>query len=140
MALLPKTCKQRLAMKRVLLAIGIVQILAISATATPPWKEKPEKEFIVNAIVTGKVTGANGEPLAGVTIVVKGTTKTTVSGADGSFSIDVPSNAKSLVFSYVGMESQEVRVGGSTLQVSLKTTESALNDVVVVGYTTQKRA
>src|SRR4051794_37911309 len=116
-------------MKRVLLAIGIVPLLAIVATATPPRKEKPEKEFIVNAIVTGKVTDASGVGLAGVTISAKGSTKTTVSGSDGSFSLDVPSNVKTLLFSYVGMESQEVKVGPGKLQVSLKSAETALNDV-----------
>src|SRR4051812_26085357 len=127
-------------MKRALFAIGLIPILAITATATPPRKEKPEKQFIVNAIVTGKVTDANGVGLAGVTIAAKGSTKTTVSGSDGSFSLDVPSNVKTLLFSYVGMEAQEVKVGSGNLHVSLKSAETALNDVVVVGYTTQKRA
>ncbi|MDB5249203.1 MAG: TonB-dependent receptor [Segetibacter sp.] len=127
-------------MKRLLFAMGTILILGVPATASPHKEEKPKEEFNEKSIVTGRVTNAAGEPLAGVTIVAKGTTKTTVSGADGSFSIDVPANVKTLVFSYVGMESQEVSIGSGNIQVALKSSEAALNDVVVVGYTTQRRA
>jgi TonB-linked SusC/RagA family outer membrane protein len=92
--------------------------------------------------VAGTVTNENGEALPGVTIQVKGSTSTTVSGADGSFRISVPANARSLVFTYVGMENQEVSIGAQTsLSVRLKPSSTAYADeVIVVGYSTQRRA
>lgn len=126
-------------MKRLLFAMGTVLILGVPATASPHKKDKIREEINEKGIVIGRVTDAAGQPLAGVTITAKGSTKTTVSASDGSFSIDVPANVKTLVFSYVGMESQEVTIGSGNLQVSLKNAETALNDVVVVGYATQKR-
>lgn len=99
----------------------------------------PVAVFSQNNIVRGKITNENGEPLSAVTIQVKGTGRSTLSGADGSFSINAPANAR-LVFSYVGTETQEVRVAGNTnINVSLKTVQNTLNDVVVVGYGVQRK-
>ena len=92
-----------------------------------------------NGTVAGKVTGANGEALSGVTIAIKNGTAKTISDAEGLFSIPAPQNA-TLLISYVGYKTQEIGVAGrSQLQVSLATVENTLNDVVVIGYTTQKK-
>src|SRR5688572_24859628 len=90
--------------------------------------------------VTGKATDANGQPLAGVTIQVKGGTTKTVSAADGSFSINAPSPTSTLVLSYVGFTEQEIAINNrGQLNVSLQNTATSLEDVVVVGYGTVKK-
>src|SRR5687768_9160791 len=101
-------------MKQLLLAIGTAMIFGMPAIASPGFGHEniPEKSFFQSGTITGRVTNESGEPLAGVTIQVKGTTITTVSNSDGSFSIDIPGNARALVFSYVGMKGREVSVSG----------------------------
>jgi TonB-linked SusC/RagA family outer membrane protein len=90
-------------------------------------------------VVTGRVTDDKGEGLPGVTVLAKGTTTGTSTDADGNFSLDVPDGA-TLVISSVGYVSQEVPVSGrTTINVALVTDTQQLNDVVVVGYLTQKR-
>ena len=91
--------------------------------------------------ITGKVTGADNASLPGVSVVVKGTTIGTVTGIDGSYSLSVPSNARTLSFSFVGLTTREVEIGNQTV-LNIAMTESAigLDEVVVVGYGTQKRA
>src|SRR5688500_12881352 len=85
--------------------------------------------------VTGKVTDAtDNAPLPGVTVSAKGTTIATQTAADGSFSLDVPQTARTLVFSFVGHQTREVEIGSSaTVNVSLSTVTRSLEDVVVVG-------
>lgn len=90
--------------------------------------------------ITGKVTDEKGTPLAGVTVQVRGSEGVTTTAADGSFSIEVPDNAKVLIFSYVGMEGQEVDINGKTsVQIKLVSSEKALDDVVVIGFGTQSK-
>lgn len=89
--------------------------------------------------LSGKVTDSTGNPLAGVTIAVKGGTTGTVTGPGGSFSLDVPDDAV-LVVSYVGYVTLEVPVARRrTLHIVLKEEVSSLNQLVVVGYGTQKK-
>ncbi|MCG6190329.1 TonB-dependent receptor [Maribellus maritimus] len=91
--------------------------------------------------VTGKVTDNNGQPLPGVTVLVKGTTNGTVTDADGQYILsNVPEDA-TLQFSFVGMLKQEVLVGNQTI-IDVAMTEDAigLDEVMVVGYGTQKKA
>ncbi|MBC8033669.1 MAG: SusC/RagA family TonB-linked outer membrane protein [Chitinophagaceae bacterium] len=102
----------------------------------------PSKETVATVVrtITGTVTNEKGEPLSGVTVQIKGASKATTSSAEGSFSIEVPDNAKTLVFSFVGMVIQEVSIQGKTsLQIVMQSTESGLDEVVVVGYGTQKK-
>lgn len=90
--------------------------------------------------VSGKVTDNTGAPLAGVTVLIKGTKTATATGPDGGFSITAPGASSDLVFSYVGYQIQEVKVGGRTsLEIQLAALTSNLNEVVVVGYGTQKK-
>lgn len=91
------------------------------------------------APITGKITDENAQPLSGASIVVKGTTRGAKAGADGSFSIEADPGA-TLVFSYVGYETQEVSVGNqTTLSVRLKQAVVVIEQAVVVGYGTQRR-
>ncbi|MCX6317828.1 MAG: TonB-dependent receptor [Bacteroidetes bacterium] len=89
--------------------------------------------------ITGKVTSATGEPLAGVSVFVKGSRTGTVTDANGNFSITVPDDAV-LVFSSVGYENTEMSVKGkTTLTVSLKQSEKIQDAVVVIGYGTANK-
>ena len=92
-----------------------------------------------NKTVTGKVTDENGAPVANASVLIKGTTKGVTTGNDGSFSISVPSTAKSLVISSVNFASKEVVIKGSVITVALLSSTSSLDEVVVVGYGTQRK-
>ena len=88
--------------------------------------------------VTGKVTDQNGEPLPGATVMVKGTTQGTITDAEGNYSLsNVPDDA-TLVFSFVGMETQEINVDNRTrIDVTLQVEAIALQEVVAIGYGTR---
>jgi TonB-linked SusC/RagA family outer membrane protein len=91
--------------------------------------------------LTGRITAANGEGLPGVTVVLKGTTRGTTSGPDGSFSLSAPETAGTLIFSFIGYTTQERKFNGpEKFDIKLAEDTKSLDDVVVVGYGTQKRA
>ena len=96
--------------------------------------------FAQSQSISGKVTTADkNEPLPGVTVVVKGTTIGAGTNADGSFSLSVPNGTGTLVFSFVGYITKEVPIDGkTTINVGLSADNKALEEVVVVGYGTQK--
>lgn len=91
--------------------------------------------------ISGQVTDSSGAPLPGVTVVIKGKTKGTITDADGKYIIEeVPGNAV-LVFSFVGMKTQEIPVSGKTnINVVLAEETIGIDEVVAVGYGTQKKA
>jgi TonB-dependent SusC/RagA subfamily outer membrane receptor len=90
--------------------------------------------------VSGTVIDYNG-PLPGASVVVKGTTNGTQTDFDGNYSINNVGSSATLVFSYIGYATQEVAVNGQeTINVTLEEDASQLEEVVVVGYGTQKRA
>jgi len=90
--------------------------------------------------VHGKVSDNAGKPLPGVSVIVKESSNGTSTDVNGTYTIVVPNGKSILVFSYVGFPSQEFEVGTKTsLDVSLSPTQGQLNEVVVVGYGTQKR-
>ena len=87
--------------------------------------------------VKGVVTDDKKEPLPGVTIIVKGTNKGTVTDVDGAFSINLNENEKTLIFSFVGMEPQTVILKNqTTLNIIMKSSQDLLDEVVVTGYQT----
>ncbi len=90
--------------------------------------------------VSGKVTDSSGEPLPGVAIVVKGTSNGTISDTNGNYSIpNVPDNA-TIQFSFVGMQMQEIVVGSkTTIDVTLTEETIGIEEVVAIGYGTQRR-
>ncbi|MEJ7739826.1 MAG: TonB-dependent receptor [Chitinophagaceae bacterium] len=98
--------------------------------------------FTQTSPITGTIKNPAGEPLSGATINVKGKKITTTSDASGSFSINVPADGKTLVVSFIGMETKEIILAGeATIDISLTTLSSDLADVVVIGYGSQlKRA
>ena len=90
--------------------------------------------------VQGKVTDNNNVALPGVTVIQKGSQNATSTNADGNFSISVPNQQAVLIFSYVGYLTQEIAVGNRTaFDLQLAPVAGQLNEVVVVGYGTQKR-
>jgi TonB-dependent SusC/RagA subfamily outer membrane receptor len=95
---------------------------------------------VENIAVKGKVTDEKGDALPGVNILIKGTQRGLSTDADGKYAIEVPSENSILVFSFVGYLSQEVPVGKKNLiDISLRTDEKALKEVVVVGFGTQEK-
>lgn len=91
--------------------------------------------------IQGKITNEKGEPLAGANIREKGTNSSTVSEQDGSFKITVTNAGAQVVISYIGYVTKEIAVGGQKfLSISLALANSKLNEIVVVGYGTQRRA
>lgn len=93
---------------------------------------------LIQKVVKGKVTDERGAPLPGANVLIKGTTTGVQTDFDGNFSIEVSGNSNTLVVSFMGMEEQEVGIGAGTLKIILKEAGQKLNDVVVMGYTTQK--
>jgi iron complex outermembrane receptor protein len=90
--------------------------------------------------VAGKVTDEKGDPIPGATIQVKGTSTGTATSPDGSFKLNAPSDATTLVVSYVGYANQEVNISGKTsVNIKLLTSSTQLTDVVVVGYGTVRK-
>jgi len=98
-----------------------------------------ELETILQATITGTVTDADGTPLPGANVIVKGTTNGTQTDFDGNFTITAASDA-TLVFSYVGFATQEIAINGQTsINVSMAEDANKLDEVIIVGYQTQTR-
>lgn len=90
--------------------------------------------------ISGTVVDPNGETLPGVSVYVKNTTTGTITDIDGKFTLEVPNNEAVIVFQYVGYTTQEVTVGSQTsLSVTLAEDNQTLEEIVVVGYGTQKK-
>uniref|UniRef100_UPI003216F868 TonB-dependent receptor n=1 Tax=uncultured Draconibacterium sp. TaxID=1573823 RepID=UPI003216F868 len=90
--------------------------------------------------ISGKVTDESGSPLPGVTVIVKGTTQGTVTGNDGNYSLSNISKDATLVFSFVGMRTQEVEIGSQTsINVRLQEETIGIEEVVAIAYGSQKK-
>ena len=91
--------------------------------------------------VKGKVIDDTGAPVPGVTVSVKGTATGTITSADGTYTISVPAASKNLTFSFVGMKTMEIPLGSqSQINVTMVDESIGLEEVVAVGYGTQKKA
>ena len=103
-------------------------------------KKELSADQVMVRTITGTVTMEGNEPLVGVSVQVKGSTKATSTDGKGMFTIEVDDNAKVLVFSFIGMVTREVNIEGkNSVTVIMSLLNKALNEVVVVGYGTQKR-
>ncbi|MDN5200080.1 TonB-dependent receptor [Fulvivirgaceae bacterium BMA10] len=90
--------------------------------------------------ITGRVTDKDGAELPGVNVLVKGSNVGTITDINGNYSLNVPDDATTLVFSYVGYSNMEVEIGSSlTVDVVMEENVSTLSEVVVLGYTTQDK-
>lgn len=110
-------------MKHLFLSLFALSSLSISAQNQP---------------IKGKVLDTSNEPLIGVTVTIKGTNKGTTTDLDGNFSFD-GENGSVLVFSYVGMNSKEIKFTGQPLNIVLESDVKSLEDLVVVGYQAIKK-
>jgi len=91
--------------------------------------------------ITGTVVDENDQPLPGVTVLVPGTTIGTVTQADGSFTLDVPSDTESLTFSFIGLKTREVELGNQlTFNIQMEQDVIGLEEVIAVGYGTMKKS
>lgn len=96
--------------------------------------------FAQSRTITGTVTDLLGNPLADISVMVKGTKVGTVTSSNGAYSLSVPSNAKTLVFSGISFTAHEVEIGSKTeINANLITEDKSLEEVVVVGYSTSTK-
>jgi TonB-linked SusC/RagA family outer membrane protein len=120
--------------------ISVPEAVPARFPEVPESSAAPAESRPVEIPVKGRVTSETGEGLPGVSVTLKGTTRGAVTAADGSFQLQVPDGSAVLVFSSVGYERQEVTVGNqTTLTIALRPDTRALDEVVVVGYGTQKQ-
>lgn len=109
---------------------------------TPPVSftdTQPAADLASAPVIRGRVSDEKGDALPGVSILVKGTQQGTITDENGNFQLDV-SEGMVLVLSFVGYETRELQVGSETfVNISLKVDQKSLEEVVVVGYGTQKR-
>ncbi len=97
--------------------------------------EQPQKR-----VISGIVTGEDGQPIPGVSIIVVGTTTGIVTDYDGRFKLSIPDEAKNLQFSFVGMKTQVIPINGqTTFSIKMEEVTTGLEEVVAVGYGTQKK-
>jgi TonB-dependent starch-binding outer membrane protein SusC len=90
--------------------------------------------------ITGKVTDDNGNPIPNASVLIKGSTTGTTTDTEGNFTITVPASARALVITSVGMAPEEIAIGNRTsVSISLKSSDKDLQEVVVIGYGTQRR-
>ena len=90
-------------------------------------------------VISGTVTDPTGETVISASVLVKGTTIGTVTDFDGNYTLEVPDDAKVLVFSYIGMATQELNITGDVMNVVLQENAEVLDEVVVTGYGTTKK-
>ncbi|WP_428400355.1 SusC/RagA family TonB-linked outer membrane protein [Niabella insulamsoli] len=110
----------------------------INKTKVVLYKSREELLEHIMMTVNGTVVGESGQPIQGASVVVKGSTTGTTTDAKGAFSLEVADGAVLLV-SAIGFIEQEVMVDSETINIILKTTETKMDEVVVVAYGTQKR-
>jgi TonB-linked SusC/RagA family outer membrane protein len=92
-------------------------------------------------IIKGTVKDQDGVPLPGVNVIVTGTTAGTMTDIDGKYSIEVPQGSKTLTFTFIGMVVQEISIGNLTqIDVTMVESSVGLDEVVVIGYGTQKKS
>lgn len=104
-------------------------------------KKAVSQEEKKSKTITGKVSDEQGNVLPGVTVIIKGTTLGTATGADGEYKLEIPGDSEQvLIFSFVGMKTQEIAVGSKTqLDVKLVEDSETLDDVVVTGIFTKSK-
>lgn len=115
----------------------IMEPVALASSAQHSTSSDPK---VAEIIVTGRVIDEKGSGLPGVSVVLKGSTQGATTDGSGAYRISAPNSAATLVFSFVGYQKKEVLIGNQTsITVSLIPDDQTLNEVVVVGYGSQRR-
>ncbi len=139
----PPGCSMQILLKVKLLSVVLLTAFAALAADGNLQATKPGQAMYPagqQKKISGKVSDAQGEPIPGASIVVKGTTVGTIADMDGNFSLSIPANAKTLTVSFVGMLAKEIPIGNSaSFRITLTESAVGLEEVVVVGYGTQKK-
>jgi hypothetical protein len=117
-------------MKRIIKHFGIV-IIGLLATVQLMAQQRT---------LSGVVRDAGGEVVIGASVVVKGGSQGTITDINGKYTLQVPAQARTLQVTYVGMKPQEVQITGSVLNITLEEDTKVLEDVVVIGYGTVRKA
>ena len=121
----------------------IVTVFKVNATTSTESSEKSEivnKKSEADITIKGVILDELGQPMIGVTILPKGSKRGTTTDFDGTFTIVVPAATEALLLSYVGYEDKEVAIAGRTnITVSMVPSSKSLNEVVIIGYGTQKK-
>ncbi len=98
-------------------------------------------QLLAQKTITGKVTDEKGDPISNVTVIIKGTITGTTTNATGNYSISVPANAKTLVFSSIGLTAEERNIGtNSNISLEMKSADKALEEVIITGYSREKKS
>ncbi len=119
---------QILKMKRIILTMLVAFAFVLNAAAQ-------------DRTITGRILDDKGAPMSGVSVLVKGTTLGVNTSTDGTYSIKVPAQAKTLVISSEGMQTSEISIGNKTnINTTMQSEDKGLQEVVVVAYGTQKKA
>lgn len=129
------TASMKSACRKLLLPVGLLAVCSPAAMASGNAKLISATELNNRfATISGTVTDEKGQPLPGVSVYDKQTKKTTSTDGNGKFSIEA-NNGATLVFSFVGFDTQEVIVSGNkTINIKLKESSNTLNEVVAIGY------
>ncbi len=143
-----KNASHKWSLKKFFRILGILNILILTFTISSfaSASSDVEEDGITKisqqtSKVSGTVVDADGMAIPGATIVVKGTSVGTVTGVDGTYSVDIPAGSDILVFSFVGMKTQEIEIAGkSVINVSLETESIGLDEVIAIGYGTVKKS
>ncbi len=132
--------------KRLIFVFGMMLVQSVLVCAygnTPGWKSNGENVNQRNVIpqVKGKIVDSNGKPIIGATIIVKGASNGAVSDLDGNYTLmNVPQGA-TLIISYIGFVTKQVSVTDASMKTETLMEENrSLNEVVVIGYGTQRKA
>ena len=127
---------------RLIVFLFFVSLIQVSASVyAQNTKSTGENSQQTEHIIKGRVTDQSGTSIPGASVVVKGTTTGVSTDSDGNFSIVLPTGAKSLIISFVGMKSQEIALGNkTTLKVVLNEDVVALDEVVAIGYGTVRKS
>ena len=132
--------KSRLCFRRACTFLLILMSVQVSAKVAETGGQR-QIESIQQKNITGKVTDNTGKPVPGATVIVKGTTSGSITDENGQYTLNNVSSNSVLVFSFVGMKTVEAKAGNqSTIDAVLVDESIGLDEVVAVGYGTQKKA
>jgi TonB-dependent starch-binding outer membrane protein SusC len=128
------------------IVISLIAITGALANSNQPVSgENTNENGVMSALqqrkqISGTVIGSDGMPIPGVSVVVKGTTTGITTGMSGEFTLDIPADAQTLVFSFVGMKTQEIQIAGNTVfNVTMQEETIGLGEVVAIGYGSQQK-